>query len=60
MVQVLIEAGWSVLAVDHAARFSYPVALTLLLFTINHFSITLVISSLVKGVTWEVYQTLQE
>lgn len=52
LVQVLIDAGWSVVAYDYCYRYPLPVWFTMIFFTITHFSITLILSSLIKGVTW--------
>jgi hypothetical protein len=52
MVQILIEGGWSMVCFDYSYRYSFPEGLTMLFFATMHFSIVLVVSSLVKGVTW--------
>ena len=59
MVQVMIQAGWSIIGFDHAYRYNVPIAVSLFFFVVSHFATTLVVSALVKGVTWEVYQTIQ-
>lgn len=58
-VQVLTEAGWSMVAYDHAYRYG-TFALTMLFFVICHELIVIIITSLLKGVTWEVYDAISE
>lgn len=50
-VQVLTEAGWSLIAYDHAYRYGV-FALTMLFFVICHEVIVIILTSLLKGVTW--------
>lgn len=52
MIQTLVEGGWSVVGYDHAYRYGIPFSVTMMMFVICHFSITLILSSLVKGVIW--------
>lgn len=58
-VQVLVEAGWSMVAYDHAFKFGY-FGLTMLFFVLSHSIIVIVLSSLMKGITWQVYYTVHE
>lgn len=58
-MQVLVEAGWSAIAYDHAFKFGY-FPLTMLFFILSHIIIVIVLSSLLKGITWEVYYTVHE
>lgn len=58
-VQVLVEAGWSLIAYDHAYKFGY-FGLVMLFFVLSHSLIVIVLSSLLKGITWEVYYTVHE
>jgi hypothetical protein len=37
---------------DYAYRYSLPQGITMLFFVAAHFSITLIVSSLIKGITW--------
>lgn len=50
-VQVLVEAGWSMLAFDHSVRTGYY-ALVMLYFVSIHMVTVLILSSLLKGVVW--------
>ena len=56
-VQVLTEAGWSMVAADYAYRYG-AYATTMLFFVICHQVIVIILTSLMKGVTWEVYNTI--
>ena len=58
-VQILVEAGWSMIAYDHAYKFGY-FGITMLYFVFSHIIIVIVLSSLLKGITWEVYYTVHE
>lgn len=58
-VQVLTEAGWSMVAFDHALRYGYY-ALTMLFFVFCHEVIVIIITSLLKGVTWETYNSMRQ
>jgi uncharacterized membrane protein YhdT len=51
MVQALTEAGWSLIAYDHAFKYGC-FALTMLFFVITHEVIVIILTSLMKGVTW--------
>lgn len=57
-VQVLTEAGWSLVAYDHALRYG-TFALTMLFFVISHELIVIILTSLLKGITWEVYNSIE-
>lgn len=57
-VQVLTEAGWSLIAYDHAYRYG-TFALTMLFFVISHELIVIILTSLLKGITWEVYNSIE-
>lgn len=56
-VQVLCEAGWSTVAADYAYRYGAYGA-TMIFFVICHQIIVIILTSLMKGVTWEVYNTI--
>ena len=58
-VQVLVEAGWSAIAYDHAYRYGY-FGLVMIYFVFCHLIIVIVLSSLLKGLAWEVYSTVHE
>lgn len=51
LVQVLVEAGWSFVAYDHAFKFGHY-GLVMLFFVICHILIVIILSSLLKGITW--------
>lgn len=50
-VQVLTEAGWSMVAFDYAFRYG-AYALTMIFFVLCHQIICIILTSLMKGVTW--------
>jgi hypothetical protein len=50
-MQVLVEAGWSSIAIDHAYKYGYY-ALTMLFFVLSHVVIVIVLTALLKGITW--------
>jgi hypothetical protein len=56
-VQVLVEAGWSLVAYDHALKYGY-FGLVLMYFVLSHVVIVIILTSLMKGITWEVYYTV--
>ena len=58
-VQVLVEAGWTEVAYHHAARYG-SFALVMLYFVFCHIIIVIVLTSLMKGVAWTVYETVHE
>lgn len=58
-VQVLTEAGWSLVAYDHAYRYG-TFALTMLFFVLCHEIIVIILTSLLKGITWEVFYSIAE
>ena len=58
-IQILVEAGWSEVAFSHAAQYGYY-ALTMLFFVISHLVIVIILSSLLKGLAWEVYDTVHQ
>ena len=59
MVQILVEAGWSMVAFDYATIFGYY-GLVMLYFVVCHLLTVLIISSLLKGLVWEVYSSVNE
>jgi hypothetical protein len=59
MVQVLTEAGWSLIAYDHAKRNSDQFAMVMMYFVIMHVVIVLIVATLIKGIFWEVYFCVQ-
>jgi hypothetical protein len=58
MVQVLTEAGWSQIAYDHAWRSTDYFVLVMLFFCLMHITIVYIIATLIKGVFWEVFFTV--
>jgi len=54
-VQILIEAGWSMVAFDHSARQAENYGFIMLYFCIMHVIITLIMATLIKGIFWELY-----
>lgn len=50
-MQILVEAGWSSVAIDHAYKYGYY-ALTMLFFVFSHVIIVIVLTALLKGITW--------
>lgn len=57
MIQILVEGGWSIVAYDYAYTYDYlSYNWVMISFIICHFSIVLVLNSLVKGVIWEIYE----
>jgi MFS superfamily sulfate permease-like transporter len=58
MVQVLTEAGWSQLAFDHCWRASDYFAYIMLFFCFMHITIVYIIATLIRGVFWEVFFTV--
>lgn len=60
MVQLMVEGGWSSVAVDYAHRYHSAYVLVLVLFVACHFAIVLIISSLIKGVIWDIYQEIEQ
>ena len=57
LVQVLVEAGWSTIAFNHAAKYGYYF-LTMMYFVFSHIVIVIFLASLLKGLIWEVYHTM--
>ena len=52
MVQILTEAGWSMIAFDHSWRNPQYYGYIMLYFCLMHMLITYVIATLIKGVFW--------
>lgn len=57
MIQILLEGGWSTLAFDHAYRYGSPI-LCISYFVLCHLTIVFLIVSIIKGVIWEIYDTV--
>lgn len=51
--------SWSTVAFDHAYRYG-AFAATMLFFILSHQVIVVIISSLMKGVAWQVYNTIHK
>ena len=60
MVQILTEAGWSLIAFDHCWRNPQYYGYIMVYFCLMHIIITYVIATLVKGIFWEVYFTVDQ
>jgi len=58
MVQILTEAGWSMIAYDHCWRAPYYYAYIMLFFCLCHITIVYIIATLIKGIFWEVFFTV--
>lgn len=58
MIQVLTEAGWSMIAFDHAGRNANNYGFVMLFFCLMHITIVYMIAALIKGIFWEVYFTV--
>ncbi len=58
MVQVLTEAGWSQVAFDHSWRAPYYYGYILFYFCFTHITIVYIIATLIKGIFWEVFLTV--
>jgi len=60
MVQVLTEAGWSQVAFDHAWRNAQYFSYAMLFFMFMHLSIVYIIATLIKGIFWEIFFTVDK
>lgn len=58
MVQVLTEAGWSQIAFDHGSRVPNNFSYIMLFFCFLHITIVYIVATLIKGVFWEVFFTV--
>lgn len=58
MVQVLTEAGWSQVAFDHSWRTPYYYGYIMLYFCLMHITIVYIIATVIKGIFWEVFFTV--
>lgn len=58
MVQVLTEAGWSQVAFDHGWRNAHYYAYVMLYFILMHLVITYIVATLIRGIFWEVFFTV--
>jgi hypothetical protein len=56
-VQVLAEAQWSVIAYNYAWKYN-PFGLVMLFFLLSHALLVTILTSLLKGITWGVYDTV--
>jgi len=52
MVQILTEAGWSMLAFDHCWRNPQYFGYIMVFFCIMHLTIVYIIATLIKGIFW--------
>jgi MFS superfamily sulfate permease-like transporter len=60
MVQILTEAGWSMIAFDHSWKNPQYFAYIMLLFCFMHIIIVYIIATLIKGIFWEVFFTVNQ
>lgn len=58
MVQILTEAGWSQIAFDHSSRAPDYYGYIMLFFCFMHITIVYIVATLIKGVFWEVFFTV--
>lgn len=58
MVQILTEAGWSMIAYDHCWRAPFYYGYIMLFFCLCHITIVYIIATLIKGIFWEVFFTV--
>lgn len=58
MVQVMTEAGWSQVAYDHSWRAPQYFAYVMLYFCLMHITIVYMVATMIKGIFWEVYFTV--
>lgn len=58
MVQVLTEAGWSQLAYDHSWRNPPYFGYVMVYFCFMHIVITYITATLIRGIFWEVFFTV--
>ena len=60
MVQILTEAGWSMVTFDHCWRAPEYFGYITLFFCLCHITIVYIIATLIKGIFWEVFLTVNE
>lgn len=60
MVQVLTEAGWSFVAMDHCWRAPRYFGYIMVFFCFLHITIVYILATLIRGVFWEVYVTVKQ
>jgi len=58
-MQILVESQWSTLAYDYAFKYKC-FGLVMIFFVLSHALLVTIITSLIKGVTWEVYNSVHE
>lgn len=58
MVMVLTEAGWSSVAFDHCWRAPQYFTYIMLYFCLLHITIVYMLATLIKGIFWEVFFTV--
>jgi hypothetical protein len=58
MIQILTEAGWSQVAFDHAWRNAQYYSYVMLFFMLMHLIITYIIATLIRGMFWEIFFTV--
>jgi hypothetical protein len=59
MIQVVTEAGWGFIAMDHSWRAPKYFGFIMVFFCFLHITIVYIIATLIKGVFWEVYITVK-
>ena len=55
MMQILIDAGWSVIIMDLSSQNNGWYGLIMTMFCLMHMTIVWIIAGLIKGLFWEVY-----
>lgn len=60
MFQVLTEAGWSMIAFDHASRTPESYGFVMVMFCSFHIIITLILATLMKGMIWSAFMAVSK
>lgn len=60
MVQILTEAGWSMIAFDHSWKNPQFYGYIMSYFCFMHIIIVYIIATLIKGIFWEVFFTVNQ
>lgn len=60
MVQLVTEGGWSMVAHDHCWRNPQYYAYIMLYFCLMHLTVKYIIATLIQGIYWEVYFTVNK
>ena len=60
MFQILTEAGWSMIAFDHASRIPDKYGYVMIMFASFHIIIVLILGTLMKGMVWSAFITVSK